>query len=294
MIGTAMTDFTYDGIEVDREFGPWDYPLKERISRHLEAVENSFPWHRGKSPWGPPIAPPSILMVATRRFLDSIGALPPGTVHIEHELEAMSALRLDRRLIGYGRFTDKYARDGRRYAVFEAKYRTQTGLIIGHSRTKVALPETGNNAAAREREDARAGAGELEDISRTLTQEKIAAYSEDTTDAANGKSIQLQSAVAKKAGYEGIMAEELMAADYVSELMTGVFGQSWFLTGRMSLAFLRPALCDDTLTTNGRVTERIDQGSVTRRVYQVWCQSQQGETVALGAASGLLPTAGQP
>ncbi len=129
---------------------------------------------------------------------------------------------------------------------------------------------------------------------RALTQEKITAYSEDTADAANGQSIQLQPAVAKKAGYEGTVAEELMAADYVSELMTGVFGQSWFLAGRMSLAFLRPALCGDTLTTNGRVTERIDQGSVTRRVYQVWCQNQRGETVALGAASGLLPTAGQP
>jgi acyl dehydratase len=288
-----MTDLTYDGIEVGKEFGPWEYPLEERIARHLEAVENSFPWHREKSPWGPPVAPPSILTIATRRFLDSIGTLPPGAVHVQNELEAISALRLDRRLIGYGRFTDRYARDGRRYVVFEAKYRTQTGLIIGHCRIKVALPEAGD-VAVKVSEAAGAGTGELEAISRALTQEKITAYSEDTADAVNGQSIQLQTAIAKKAGYEGTVAEELMAADYVSELMTGVFGQSWFLAGRMSLSFLRPVLCGDTVTTNGQITERIDQGSVTRRVYKVWCQNQRGETVALGAASGLLPTADQP
>ncbi len=289
-----MADLTYGGIEVGREFGPWEYPLKERIARHLEAVENGFPWHREKSPWGPSVAPPSILTIATRRFLDSIGTLPPGAVHAEHELESISALRLDRRLIGYGRFTDKYARDGRRYVVFEAKYRTQTGLIIGHSRARMALPEEGETGGRTGGEEARAGKGELDAISRTLTQEKITAYSEDTADALRGQSIHLQPTAAKKAGYDGTVAEELMAADYVSELMTGIFGQGWFLSGRMSLAFLQPALCNDTLTANGRVTERLDQGSVTRRVYQVWCQNQRGETIALGTASGLLPSAGQP
>jgi acyl dehydratase len=292
MIGTTMADLTYDGIEVGSEFGPWQYPLKERIARHLEAVENNFSWHREKSPWGPPVAPPSILTIATRRFLDSLGTLPPGTVHAEHELESISALRLDRRLIGYGRFIGKYARNGRHYVVFEARYRTETGLIMGHSRARMVLPGQGETEEGRE--EAGAGAGELDAISRTLPPEKITAYSEDTADALRGQSIHLQPTVAKAAGYDGTVAEELMAADYLSELMTGVFGQGWFLSGRMSLAFLRPALCNDTLTANGRVTERIDQGSVTRRVYQVWCQNQRGETVALGTASGLLPSAGQP
>ncbi len=84
-----------------------------------------------------------------------------------------------------------------------------------------------------------------------------------------------------------------MSADYISELMTGVFGQGWFLGGRLSLAFVRPALCGDTLTANGRVTERIYEGSFTRHVYQVWCENQHGEMVAVGTASGLLPTAGE-
>src|SRR3972149_5192071 len=41
--------------------GPWQYPLKERIERHLEAVQNQHRWHRDRSPWGPPVAPPALL-----------------------------------------------------------------------------------------------------------------------------------------------------------------------------------------------------------------------------------------
>ncbi len=287
-----MTDLTYDSIEVGSEFGPWQYPLQERIARHLEAVENSFSWHREKSPWGPPVAPPAILTIATLRFLDSIGPLPPGTVHAEQELELISVLRLDRRLVGYGRFVDKYAVEGRRYVVFEARYRAETGLIIGHSRAKIAFPEQGKASETGKEKEA-TGPGELPAISRTLTQESITGYSEDSASALRGQSIHLQPEVAKEAGYGATVAEELMSADYISELMTGVFGQGWLLTGRMSLAFVRPALCGDTLTANGRVTERIYEGSFTRHVYQVWCENQRGEMVAVGTASGLLPSAGE-
>ena len=63
-----MTDLTYDAIEVGRQYGPWKYPMRDRIARYLEAVENAHPWHHERSPWGPPVAPPSILGMAAERF----------------------------------------------------------------------------------------------------------------------------------------------------------------------------------------------------------------------------------
>ena len=122
-----MPDLTYDAIEVGKEFGPWKYPLKERIARYLEAVENAHPWHHERSPWGPPVAPPTILGNAAMRFLDSIAPVPPGTLHAKQEIETAAALRLDRQPVGYGRFADKYERRGRKWFVFETRWRDETG-----------------------------------------------------------------------------------------------------------------------------------------------------------------------
>jgi len=46
-----------------------------------------------------------------------------------------------RRLIGYGKFVEKYEKRGRRWFVFEARWRDETGLIIGRSRVTMAFPE---------------------------------------------------------------------------------------------------------------------------------------------------------
>jgi len=91
-----MPDLSYKAIDAGKEYGPWKYPLKDRIARHLEAVENAHPWHHERSPWGPPVAPPTILGNAAMRFLDSIGPVPPGTLHAKQEIETAAALRLDR------------------------------------------------------------------------------------------------------------------------------------------------------------------------------------------------------
>src|SRR2546427_13304771 len=107
-----MTDLSYEKIEVGKEYGPWKYPLKERIARHLEAVENAHPWHHQRSPWGPPVAPPSLLGNASLRFLDSVAPVPPGTLHAKHEIETAAALRLDPQAGGDGRVGGQDAKRG--------------------------------------------------------------------------------------------------------------------------------------------------------------------------------------
>ena len=99
------------------------------------------PWHHERSPWGPPVAPPSILGNATLRFLDSIAPVPHGTLHAKHEIETAAALRLDRQPVGYGRFADQFKLHGRNWFVFETRWRDETGLLIGHSTLTMALPK---------------------------------------------------------------------------------------------------------------------------------------------------------
>ena len=288
-----MADLSYEKIEVGKEYGPWKYPLKERIARHLEAVENRHSWHRERSPWGPPVAPPSILGNAALRFLDSISPVPPGTLHAKHEIETTAALRVDRQPVGYGRFADKYEKRGRRWFVFETRWRDETGLIIGKSKLTMAFPEEGGSRKEEEeggqKPEIGERKGEFTPIVRTLTQERMTAYSEDSGNAVRGMSIHVQPEAAKKAGFETTVAQGLMSADYISEMMTALLGKEWFENAKLSLAFLRPVLEGETLIANGRLAESALDGAVVRRVYEVWCENGRGETVTAGMATALVP-----
>jgi acyl dehydratase len=283
------TEISYDSIDVGRAYGPWEYPLAERIGRYLEAIENRHPWHTERSPWGPPVAPPSILGLAAMRFMDSIGPVPAGTLHAKQQIDTEKALRLDRRLIGYGEFSDKFEKRGRKYFTFEARFRDETGIIIGRSRVTMvfppdAPPEDGERAPREEAERE----GELAPLTRTLSQEKMTAYSEDSANAQRGQSIHVHPEVAQKAGFDRTVAQGLMAADYISELMTGAFGKEWFEFAGLSVAFLRPILEGDTVTANARVSEALEEGAVLRKVYEVWAENDRGEAVAAGHAHSLI------
>jgi acyl dehydratase len=285
-----MPDLSYDAIELGVQHGPYKYPLAKRIARVLEATENAHPWHHGRSPWGPPVAPPSILGNICMRFIDSIAPLAPGTLHTHQEVHTEAALRLDRQPIAYGQFVDKYERRGRRWAVFEARFRDETGLIIGRGRTTLAFPErveTGDDPPKTEAKPA-LRKGELRSITRTLTQDMMTAFSEDSANAGRGTSIHVHPEVAKKHGYETTIAQGMMAADYISEMMTGVLGKEWFAYADLSLAFLRPVLCGDTLTVNGRLQSETPEGAVVRRVYEIWAENERAEAVALGTAGSLV------
>ena len=288
-----MPDLTYDAIEVGKEFGPWKYPLKERIARYLEAVENAHPWHHERSPWGPPVAPPSILGIAAERFMESFTPVPPGTLHAKQEIETAAALRLDRQPVGYGRFADKYERRGRKWFVFETRWRDETGLLIGHSTLTMAFAKeqgTGNREDDGDRRSEAVGGrkGELTPVVRTLTAERMTAYSEDSANALRGTSIHVQAEAAKEAGFETTVAQGLMSADYICEMMTAVLGKEWFENAKLSLAFLRPVLAGETLTANGRLAESVEDGAVVRRMYEVWCENGAGEAVTAGTAAALL------
>lgn len=282
-------DLSYDGIEPGKQHGPYYYPLQDRIARTLQATENEHPWHRARSPWGPPVAPPSILANINMRFIDWIAPLPPGSLHVKQDIETQAALRLDRHPLGYGSFVEKYERRGRRWAVFEARYRDETGLLIGHSRTTICFPgQVETKDEPRETPPSIERKGELTPITRTLTQEKMTAFSEDSYNAQNDRSIHVHPVIAKEHGYEKTVAQAAMTTDYISELMTGAFNKEWFEYAKLSLAFLHPVLDGDTVTANASLKEAPLEGAVARKVYNVWAENQNGDLVAVGSASSLV------
>jgi acyl dehydratase len=282
-------EISYESIEMNREYGPYKYPLRDRIDRHLEAIENAHPWHTVRSPWGPPVAPPSILGQMAMRFLDQVGPVPPGTLHTKQEIETVSALRLDRQPIGYGTFVDKVEKRGRKWFTFETKWRDETGLILGASRVVMVLPGAADQRDASKadtQESARKR--ELAPITRTLSQDRLTAYSEDSANALRGQSIHVQPEIAKTAGFPTTVAQGLMGADYMSELMENELGREWYDYSKLLVTFLRPVLCGDSLTATGRLVETAEDGAMIRRIYDLWCDNERGELVTSARATVLV------
>ena len=287
-------ELSYEAIEIGKNYGPYKYPLADRLPRILEAIENEHPWHRGRSPWGPSVAPPTVLGNASLRFIDTIGPVPPGTLHARQEIDTDAALRVDRQPIGYGHFIEKYERRGRRWLVFEARWRDETGLILGHTRTTMAFPdkietpdETERPTTHGEQKQPKLEA-RLSPVTRTVTQDRITAYTEDSANSQRGKSIHTDLGVAQAAGFLATVAQGMMAADYISELMANVFGRAWYADARLSVAFLRPILNGDTISATGRLADEEEDGAVLRKTFEVWAQNERGEIVAMGSAMSLV------
>jgi acyl dehydratase len=283
-------DLTYEGIDTGAEYGPFKYPLADRIERYLEAVENQHPWHRERSPWGPPVAPPTVIAAASLRFIDTVAPVPPGTLHAKQELFTSAATRLDRTPIGYGQFVEKYERRGRRWFVFEIRWRDETGLILGRTRTTMAFPETVETADEEqppkgERAEPTAW---LTPVTRTLAQSHIDAYTEDSANALRGSSIHLHEDVAKAAGFKTTVAQGMMAADYASEVLEAELGKEWYSNASLSLAFLSTIYCGDTITTGAGLAGEEEDGAMVRRTYAVRAENQDGEVVAAGTATALV------
>jgi acyl dehydratase len=70
-------------------------------------------------------------------------------------------------------------------------------------------------------------------------------------------------------------------------MMTAFLGEGFVKGGKMSVKFIKPVLAGDTLTMNGRVREKLPEGSRTRIVVEFWCENQDGVKTMVGEASGL-------
>jgi acyl dehydratase len=116
----------------------------------------------------------------------------------------------------------------------------------------------------------------------------MTAYTEDSANSRRGKSIHTDPEIARAAGFPATVAQGMMAADYISEMLTNAFGKEWFEYASLSLSFLKPMLCGDTITARARLASEMLEGSVVRKVYAVWAENQDGAMVAAGSAGSLV------
>ena len=123
----------------------------------------------------------------------------------------------------------------------------------------------------------------LSPLTKEISQRKIDVYS-----GVKPHSIHTDEAWARTKGFKAPLAQAMMSTAYVSELMTRLLGAGFVKGGTLSMVFIKPVYAGDRLRVHGVVKERRAEGGRTRVVVEVWCENQDGDTTAVGTASGLL------
>jgi acyl dehydratase len=123
---------------------------------------------------------------------------------------------------------------------------------------------------------------EVPPLRKTIQQRQIDCFS-----GVRPNSIHTDEAWARKKGFRAPLAQAMMSAAYVSELMMQFLGAGYVKGGRVSLSFTKPVIVGDTLTVRGRVKSRESDGDRTRVSVEVWCENQDGVMTMIGTASGL-------
>ena len=125
---------------------------------------------------------------------------------------------------------------------------------------------------------------EISPVTKEITLEKMRLYSGWP----EKKNIHTDFEAAKRAGLPGPIAQGLMSAANISEMLTRFFGEGWMREGKLSVSFINIVQPGDTVTAKGTVKDKLEEGPQVRLVLDVWCENQHGVKVTVGTASGLV------
>jgi hypothetical protein len=95
-------------------------------------------------------------------------------------------------------------------------------------------------------------------------------------------------------GYPGALVSAYVLAGYMSEMLVGFFGWSWFSTGHIKLTFVGKGVQQgDEAVCGGRVTAVEDTPEGWRVLVEVWMDKPGGARPVVGEASAIwAPEAG--
>jgi acyl dehydratase len=110
---------TYEAVEVGEEFVSDELLVKpEDIDTYAFAVDDHHPWFTEDSPFGGPIAHPTLVGNQALRLRHSRYVVEAG-LHAKMRFQFLGAVKPGMRVRARGRVIDKYERRGRHYMVTE-------------------------------------------------------------------------------------------------------------------------------------------------------------------------------
>ena len=114
-------------------------------------------------------------------------------------------------------------------------------------------------------------------VTRILTQDMLHRYADASGD---HNPIHIDEAFAKTTPMEGTIAHGMLVLSFISEMMTGAFGERWLTSGSLDVRFRAPARPGDTVTARATAQDPKDG----RLRYAVEVVSRTDEVLISGTA----------
>ena len=125
---------TYEALQVGEEFMSNVHMVTpEDIEAYAFAVDDHHPWFTEDSPFGGPIAHPTLLANQALMLRHSRYVVHAG-LHARMEFEFLEPIRPGLRVRSYGRVVDKYERRGKPYMVTEFTTKAEDGTVLVRGR----------------------------------------------------------------------------------------------------------------------------------------------------------------
>lgn len=298
--GFKRKPFEWDLFEVGERIPSSQVTVTEAFrDRFVQALDLDHPWFSEGSPFGGPIAPPSLL--ATYLGQQTFGNLfdtPRGTgLHARQSMEMFQPQRMGDVLTMSGVISEKYERRGKRYVGIDAELSDSAGQPV--LRGKYLRMSTFIPGVAREKRPSderpaprpwRSGRGgpvspgweideEIAPVAKLMSAQKISVYS------GGGRNFHNDPEVARSYGLSRPAGMALMSNAYVSEMLMRFFGAKWFTAGKLTLTFIATTHADDLLLARGVIRGREPAEGGALWSLDVWVERTNGEKVAVGTAS---------
>jgi len=119
----------------------------------------------------------------------------------------------------------------------------------------------------------------LPEIERKITQKYIDLYAKTTGDL---NPIHIDPDFATNTPFKGTIAHGMMILAYVSQMITGAFGQKWFDSSYFDMRFKTPARPGDTLTIGGIIRDFNSNKERVTVLCDIFCRNQRSEPVVIG------------
>jgi acyl dehydratase len=317
----VLKPYLWESMDIGEEFGPVEGEVSElKLALHAFAVGDYHPWYFQTSPFGSRIGHPTllatdILMLFTLNYVVN----PPGFLgglHARNDLEFVHPVAVGQRVTITGKTTEKYQKRAQNYRVLAGEVRDEAGQVCLRMRATETVGLGGDipvgkgtsappadavtgeippNApvVAQAGHGVPAGAA-LPSLTKRTSLEQSVLYSGFPHGWADGGArsmwvnIHTDPEEGRRRGQPDAVVQGLCSAAYISELCVHFFGASWFTTGRLSTAFIRPVIVRDEITASGMVKRAEMEGQRQRLWLDVWCKNQRGELVTVGRASALV------
>jgi acyl dehydratase len=124
-------------------------------------------------------------------------------------------------------------------------------------------------------------------VKPAIAQEQLRRYAEASGDF---NPIHLDPDAARRVGLDGVIAHGMLSMAFLGQFVNQQIAcEPGARVGKLKVRYVGMVRLGDTLTCQGKITQRVESETETAISLECWAQNQRGEQVTLGEAVVFVP-----